>query len=132
MNRLTGTIKKVQRAGAINRIVTDCNGVALTCVTLDLADCFKEGSEVAVVFKETEVALAKGRDLAISISNLLACTVFSIDEGALLSEVGLTFDGVRFISIITTDSLKRLDIKEGEEVTALIKANEVSIEEVTP
>ena len=131
MNRLTGTIKKVQRAGAINRIIAECNGVPFVCVTLDLADRFKEGSEVAVIFKETEVALAKGADLAISISNKLICTVESVEEGALLSEVLLSFDGRDFVSIITTDSLKRLDIKVGDSVNALIKANEVSIEEVT-
>ena len=131
MNRLTGTIKKVQRAGAINRIVTDCNGVAFTCVTLDRADRFREGMPVAVVFKETEVALAKGEELAISISNTLFSHVESVEEGVLLSEVTLSFDGMRFVSIITTDSLKRLEIKTGDAVTALIKANEISIEEVS-
>jgi len=49
----------------------------------------------------------------------------------LLSEVTLSFDGMRFVSIITTDSLKRLEIKTGDAVTALIKANEISIEEVS-
>ena len=130
MNRLYGTIKKVQRAGSINRVVADCNGVAFTCVTLDLAGHFQAGSPVAIIFKETEVALAKKGDVLISISNQLVCRVDAVEEGELLSEVALSFDGTGFNSIITTDSLKRLDIKAGDQVTALIKANEVSIEEV--
>ena len=130
MNRLLGRIRKIQRAGAINRIVAESSGVAFACVTLDLAEHFDEGSEVAIVFKETEVALAKGGDMAISISNVFRCRVESVDEGELLSEVTLAFDGALLISIITTDSLKRLAIRTGEEVFALIKANEVSLEEV--
>lgn len=130
MNRLHGTIKKIQHAGTINRVVADCSGVPFSCVTLDLAEDFKEGSEVAVVFKETEVALARIGDARISISNMLECVVESVEEGVILSEVTLSFEGNRFFSIITTDSLKRLNIKTGEVVTALIKANEVSLERV--
>jgi molybdopterin-binding protein len=128
MNRLYGTIKKVQHAGTINRVVTDCGGVPFSCVTLDLSENFKEGSEVAVVFKETEVALARIGEASISISNMLTCTVASVEEGEILSEVELEFEGKRLRSIITTDSLKRLDIRAGEVVTALVKANEVSLE----
>lgn len=129
MNRLHGTIRKIQNAGTINRVVSDCHGVPVTCVTLDLAKGFTEGSEVAIIFKETEVALAKSAEMAISISNLFACTVESVEQGELLAEVTLEFNGSRLISIITTDSLVRLGIQPGERVTALVKANEVSLEE---
>lgn len=130
MNRLYGTIKKIQHAGTINRVVADCSGVPLTCVTLDLALHFKEGNRVAIVFKETEVALATGGELAISISNMLECRVESMEEGEILAEVTLSFGREQFASIITTDSLRRLGIKAGDKVTALVKANEVSLEEV--
>ena len=130
MNRLHGTIKTIQHAGTINRVVADCSGVPLSCVTLDLAEDFKEGGEVAVVFKETEVALARIGSAVISISNMLECSVVSVEEGVILSEVSLEFKGNRFASIITTDSLKRLNIATGDVVTAMIKANEVSLERV--
>lgn len=129
MNRLHGRIVKVQHAGAINRVVADCSGVPVTCVTLDLAAYFQEGKAVTIVFKETEVALTKSEGIDISISNILESHVESVDEGALLSEVMLSFEGNRFVSIITTDSLKRMGIKPGERVFALVKANEVSLEE---
>jgi len=130
MNRLYGTIKTIQHAGTINRVVADCNGVPLSCVTLDLAERFQEGSGVAIVFKETEVALARVGDAAISISNMLSCVVEAVEEGVILSEVTLSFEGYHLYSIITTDSVKRLHIKIGEPITALIKANEVSLEGV--
>ncbi len=130
MNRLHGTITAIQHAGAINRVVADCSGVPFTCVTLDLAANFHEGGAVDIIFKETEVALARSREMLISISNVLECLVESVEEGVLLSQVTLSFEGNRFASIITTDSLKRLEIRAGEKVMALIKANEVSLERV--
>lgn len=130
MNRLPGTIKAVQTADFINRVVVSCEGFDLSCVTLDLPEDFKQGSKVIAIFKETEVSLAKNISGTISISNQLACAVNDVDEGKILSQISLLVKDEVLSSIITTDSFKRLGIKMGDSVTALIKANEVSLERV--
>jgi len=130
MNRLKGIIKTIQTAETINKVVVSCMDTEISCVTLDLPEDFQKGREVSVIFKETEVALAKNIEGAISISNLFACVVEEVDEGKILSQVKFLLNESVLSSIITTDSLKRLDIKAGDSISALIKANEVSLERI--
>jgi molybdopterin-binding protein len=53
-----------------------------------------------------------------------------VRSGVILSEVVMDYRGHTISSIITTGSIKRLDIKPGDEVEALVKANEVTLMEV--
>jgi molybdopterin-binding protein len=57
----------------------------------------------------------------------MKCTVLQIDRGELLSKVSLQFQKYKLISAITTRSVNSLDLKIGDEVEALVKANEVSL-----
>jgi molybdopterin-binding protein len=53
-----------------------------------------------------------------------------MDVGKLLSSLKLNFGDFVLESIITTASLKRMKLNENDELFALIKANELSIQEV--
>ena len=73
---------------------------------------------------------AKNFNGEVSYSNKLATTISSIKNGQLLSSVKLDFFDTTLESIITVNSSKKMDLKVGDQVTAFIKASEVSIGEI--
>lgn len=83
------------------------------------------GADVTLLFKETEVSLAKNLSGLISLRNRFPVTVRSIERGAILSAVGLDCRGKSLTSIITTRAVDRLQLAVGDAVEALVKANEV-------
>ena len=87
---------------------------------------------MTVLFKETEVSLAKNLSGENSLRNILHRTVQKIRHGDILCEVVLDNNGHTLTSIITTRAMKRLALQEGDEVAVLVKANEVSLMEYCP
>ena len=85
------------------------------------------GNTIDVIFKETEVSLAKNLSGMISMRNRMKCTVQQIERGELLSKISLKFQKYIVISAITTRSVDSLQLHIGDEVEALVKANEVSL-----
>ncbi|HCY42982.1 MAG TPA: transporter [Prolixibacteraceae bacterium] len=65
----------------------------------------------------------------ISMRNRIKCMVQHIERGELLSKVELKYKGYPIASAITTRSIDSLNIKIGDEVEVLVKANEVSLME---
>lgn len=94
------------------------------------APYLKIGNMVAVMFKETEVSLAKNLAGQISLRNIIRAKVRQISCGDILCEVVLGYQEQTITSIITARAVRRLDLQEGDEVDALVKANEVSLMEV--
>jgi molybdopterin-binding protein len=85
------------------------------------------GAKVNLVFKETEVSLAKNLSGMISTRNRMKSTVSLIEIGELISKVTLDFNGFKIVSVITTRSVDMLNLIVGNEVEALVKANEISL-----
>ena len=85
------------------------------------------GNNIELIFKETEVSLAKNLSGIISMRNRMKCTVKHVERGELLSKISLQFQKYTITSAITTRSVDSLDLKVGDEVEALVKANEVSL-----
>jgi molybdopterin-binding protein len=66
--------------------------------------------------------------MRLSARNQLAGTVASVDLGAVMATVVIRLqDGQEVVSAITKDSAERLGLKEGDSVTAIIKATEVMV-----
>lgn len=93
--------------------------------TPEQVDYLKIGKQVTVLFKETEVSLAKDLTGLISLRNRLQATVNHIERGEILSAVSLDYQNHPLTSVITTRGMDRLKLKVGDVVEALIKANEV-------
>jgi len=130
MNKLTGTISKIQQSGAILLVDVDVDGHSFSAMLIESAtqpEWLQPGNTIELVFKETEVSLAKNLSGMISMRNRMKCTVLHIDRGELLSKVSLQFQKHTITSAITTRSVNSLDLKIGDEVEALVKANEVSL-----
>ena len=66
--------------------------------------------------------------MSISIRNRLPGTIEKITSDKVMSEVVIRTAAGMVISIITTGSVERMNLKEGDNVFAIIKATEVSIE----
>ena len=65
--------------------------------------------------------------MQISARNQLKGTVKSVEVGAIMAEVVVGIGDQEIASAITKGSTERLGLKEGDEVTVIIKATEVMI-----
>lgn len=97
--------------------------------TPDTATYLKAGAQVTLLFKETEVSLAKGLSGLISLRNRIHATVRSIERGSIMSAVALDYQGLGVTSVITTRGMDKLQLNIGDAVEALIKANVVALME---
>jgi molybdopterin-binding protein len=66
--------------------------------------------------------------MSTSIRNRLAGTIEKFVSDKVVSEVAIRTAAGNVTSIITTGSVERMNLKEGDKVFAIIKATEVSIE----
>jgi molybdopterin-binding protein len=66
--------------------------------------------------------------MSTSIRNRLAGTIEKIVSDKVISEVVVRTAAGTVTSIITTGSVERMNLKQGDNVFAIIKATEVSIE----
>jgi molybdate transport system regulatory protein len=130
MNILTGIITKTQQSGAIILVDVDVDGQGFSALLIESAtppDWLKESNIINLVFKETEVSLAKDLSGLISMRNRMLCQVVQVERGGLLSNITLQFQQHRITSAITTRSVDSLQIVVGDTIEALVKANEVSL-----
>lgn len=129
MNRLPGKITAIENEGSISLIqVTSAHGIIKLILLESPESVFiKIGQQTEVCFKETEVILAKNSIDNSSLSNQLGAKVMAIEKGEILSRVILKIDTYNIRSVITTESLDKMNILEGDSVFALIKANEIML-----
>jgi len=66
--------------------------------------------------------------MSISIRNRLPGTIEKIVSDKVVSEVIIRTAAGMVTSIITTGSVKRMNLKEGDNVLAVVKATSVSVE----
>lgn len=130
MNSLRGRIISIESNDHVSLVDVDVMGDTFTATLLETpedAPYLRLGNAVDVLFKETEVSLAKGLSGLISLRNRVKTTVKLVRSGVILSEVVMDYRGNTISSIITTRSIARMAIKAGDQVEALVKANEVTL-----
>lgn len=87
----------------------------------------QEGNPINLVFKETEVSLAKNLSGIISTRNRMKCNILQVIRGELLTAVTLQYLDHVLVSAITTRAADSLQLQIGDEIEALVKANEISL-----
>lgn len=130
MNRIIGEISAIDCNGQMSLVDVRVGGDTFTAIVLetpDSADFLTLGTNVTLMFKETEVSLAKNLSGLISLRNRFPATVRSIEQGSIMSAIELDYCGHRLTSVITTRAVGRLQLVVGDEVEALVKANEMVI-----
>lgn len=128
MNKLAGVIAEVAASDHVALVDVAVGGdlyAAIVVETPETAPHLVAGRPVWLLFKETEVSLARNLAGDISLSNRIPATVRAIRPGRLLSEVELEYRGQRVVSVITSRSVARLGLAPGVPVEAFVKANEM-------
>ena len=132
MNRLKGKIELIKSHDEMLLIELNVQHIKITAIIIGRPNDYSYleiGNEMAILFKENEVAISTNKTLDISIQNKLTCTVSSILKGELLSQINLNFIDFTLTSIITTRSIQNLNLKPQDTVTALIKPNKIILSE---
>jgi len=130
MNRLPGTINAIDMHGSIALVETNVGEHCFTATLIGAGEevaAWHAGMPVTLLFKETEVSLAKNLSGLISMRNRMMSTITAIDRGKLLTKVSLDFHGHAIESVITTRSSHALDLAVGDVVEGLVKANEMTV-----
>lgn len=130
MSQIIATIKKINSIDNLNIVEFDFNDITLKMMSLDLNENIKINKKVKLNVKPSNVILAKNLEGEISLSNRLVAIIEDIENGKLLSSITLKINTTILESLITVDSSKRMNLKKGEEVIVLIKASNLSIQEV--
>ena len=130
MNKLNGKIVLIESSAHMSMVDIDVDGDVFSSIVLETpssASYLKQGSPVTLLFKETEVSIAKNLSGLISLRNRFKATVKHIEKSAILSKIYLDHKGRTIVSIISTRSTQKLGLIEGDAVEWLVKTNEVSL-----
>ena len=130
MSTINATITEIQNVDSLNIVSFDFFGTPLKMMSLDLSDAMQVGREVILNVKPFHITIVKDFYGEISYSNRLDAVVKSCEDGELLSSVKLSVNGVILESIITKELSLEMELKEGDNVLVMIKANDLSIQEV--
>jgi molybdate transport system regulatory protein len=132
LNKLIGKIVAIehnQHMSLVDVAVGEAMFAATLLETPDHVGYLQVGRDVMLLFKETEVSLAKNLQGELSLRNRFSVTVSHIERGDIMSAIGLDFMGQALTSVITTRGVNRLQLAVGEQIEALVKANEIALME---
>ena len=130
MNKLIGKIVLIESSQHMSMVDIDVEGDIFSSIVLetpDRASYLKIGSSIVLLFKETEVSLAKNLSGLISLRNRFKARIKGIEKAEILSKIIFDYKGKELISIISTRSTQKLSLTEGDEIEWLVKTNEVSL-----
>jgi len=130
MNKLKGTIVEIHSSDNISMIKVNVDGDIFSSIVLEGKKSpvnYKIKDNVAVLFKETEVGLAKNLSGMISLRNRFKSKIVKIDKGPILAKVTLNYKKNKIESVISAQSCEQMELKEKDEVEWLVKTNEVSL-----
>jgi len=128
VNQLTGQITAIESNHHVSLVDVTVEGEVFSATLLETpetAPYLRLGQPVTMLFKETEVSLAKNLSGLITLRNRFPVTITEIERGTIMSAVRLAYRGLPLTSVVTTRSLDKLGLVPGDIVEALVKANEV-------
>jgi molybdopterin-binding protein len=131
MNRLQGHIEHLEVSGDLTLVTVllqkDIRISAIVIDTPKSAPYLTKMKKVDILFKETEVVIGNVIDPQISIQNMVAGTLESIEQGNLLSCVGIQTPVGKIRATISTAAVLTLKLEIGAKVFAMVKLNEVML-----
>ncbi|MBD3792314.1 MAG: TOBE domain-containing protein [Campylobacterales bacterium] len=130
MSNLSATVASIQSNDGLNIVTFSLGEESLSMVSLELDEAMCVGSKCLLNVNASSVAIGKKLSGMLSYSNQLSARVAAVESGELLARIVLDISGNRLESLITVASCQRLGLKAGDEVTALVKATELSVSRV--
>ena len=131
-NQIIGIVEKIT-LGAVNAevLIKIKSGNTLVSIITNTATENLEinvGDEVIAVIKSSNVLLSTEANLKISARNTLKGEIEAINQGEINSEVVINVGNEdKVVTVITTSSIKNMNLKVGSKVDAIIKASDIMI-----
>ncbi len=126
MNKLQGKIVAINQSNLLTKIEIKCHDVSFTSFAIDFNNNNnKIGSDIAILFKESEVGIAKNFSGEISFENRFACKVQNIQIDKFLTQITLSFFKQSINSIISSTSARCMNLKIGDTVMAFVQSIEI-------
>ena len=129
MNKLEAKVTSIDSLENLTIVQFKFKETTLSMMSLGLSN-IKIGSKVFLNVNSSHIAIAKNLKGEISLSNQFECTIQKLTKGELLSSLILNYQGSLLTSIITTNSLIRMNLRQNDKIIALIKASDLSIQEI--
>ena len=130
-NQIPGTVTSVTHGEVMATVRTRLDGGQdlTAAITLEAVKelGIAEGTAVRAMVKSTEVSLATGPVVGLSIRNQIPGTITDVTTGAAMATVKISIEGGELTAAITRDAVTDLDLAAGTPVIALIKSTEVSL-----
>lgn len=131
-NRFDATVDSVTLGPAMTTVHARLSGgqnvtAAITSeAATDLA--LKDGMAIQILVKSTEVSVSLDAIKRVSIRNLLPGRITAVDHGEVMTTVKIEIGGGDILTAaITKESAAELDLTDGLNVTAMVKATDVAI-----
>jgi molybdate transport system regulatory protein len=132
-NVLAGKVQNVVK-GMVNAQVTillEGGATVISIITNSSVDSLGlvEGKSAYAIVKASDVMVGKGLDgVRLSARNVLAGEVANVLDGAVNSEVEIGLrGGTTIVASITKESAHTLELRQGDAVSAIVKASNVLI-----
>ena len=132
-NVLAGKVQNVVK-GMVNAQVTillEGGATVISIITNSSVDSLGlvEGKSAYAIVKASDVMVGKGLDgVRLSARNVLAGEVANVLDGAVNSEVEIGLrGGTTIVASITKESAHTLELRQGDVVSAIVKASNVLI-----
>ncbi|MFY0592139.1 TOBE domain-containing protein [Roseivirga sp.] len=130
MNTLAAEISSIQTQGSLSIVKLRIAEEELTSIVIDTpetSDFLNKDYPVNALFKETEVIIGLSESPELSIENSLKGTISDITSDELLIRVVIQIETDTISSIVSTASVKKLQLTIGKTVYAMIKSNEIML-----
>ncbi|MCM4174037.1 tobe domain protein [Arenibacter sp. TNZ] len=129
MNSFLGHITDIETNGNMSIVYVEVDkGVELMSIVIDTpqtATYLTKGNKVNVLFKEIEVAISTQTELRISIENKIFGIISDMEIGVLMSRLIVDTNLGEVVAIISSRSVKDLELVKSMKVTIMVKLNEI-------
>ena len=120
-------ISAIEQNDGVSVFEFSAENLSLKMLSLENLQNLKIGDEVRLNFKSSDVFVATSPLLNCSVSNEIKAQISDIQKGEITSSLHLNADKFEFESIISTASLKRLNLAPGDQIYAYVKATSLYI-----
>ena len=132
-NVLPGTVSGITKGPVNAEIILSLRGgeIIVAVITNPSVDRLglQTGIDASAIIKASDVMVGKGLENArLSARNILAGKIAELNPGAVNSEVGIQLPGGTMLTAsITKESVQALNLKQGDAVSAVVKASHVMV-----
>lgn len=120
-------ISAIEQNDGVSVFEFSAENLSLKMLSLENLQNLKIGDEVRLGFKSSDVFVATSALLNCSVSNEIKAKISDVEQGQITSSLHLNAGKFEFESIISTSSLRRLNLAPGDQIYAYVKATSLYI-----